>query len=70
MTRQQRTFGRNIRAARQKQNMSQEKLATLTGLHRNTIGKYERGQINARFYTLIDVARALKTTAAELCGGM
>lgn len=54
------TFGKRLRAVREEQNISQEKLAEMMGGHRNTIGKIERGETNFTFDYVVEIARALK----------
>lgn len=46
--------------------MSQERLAELTQLHRNHIGRIERGETNPPLYTVYKITKALKTASSEL----
>ena len=42
----QRTFGRNLRAYRQAEGVSQEEFASALGVHRTYLGGVERGERN------------------------
>jgi len=61
-------FATNLRIARMKQGISQEKLADLTGLHRTYIGSVERGERNVSIDNMGRIALALKVPLAELIG--
>ncbi len=63
-------FGRNLRTCRQRRRLSQKKLGSLAGLHRNTISMYERGVLQARLDSIEKVARAMRIMAEELLQGM
>ena len=52
-------FGEYIRTIRKAQNLSQEQLAELSGLHRNYIGGVERGERNIALLNIIRIAQAL-----------
>lgn len=49
----------NLRAERNRQNLSQEKLAELAGMQMQHISKIESGQTDIRFTTLIAILKAL-----------
>lgn len=49
----------NLRAERNRQNLSQEQLAALAGLQMQHISKIENGQTDIRFTTLIAILKAL-----------
>lgn len=59
-------FGKRVREERQKQNLSQEKLAELAQLHRTYIGMIERGEKNITLENIEKIAKALNITLAEL----
>jgi len=59
-------FARNLRKARQAQELSQEKLAELTGLHRTYVGSVERGERNVSIDNMERFAEALGIPLAKL----
>lgn len=59
-------LGLKIRVERQKQKMSQEKLAELANLNRNFIGMIERGETNVTVKNLENLANALNLPIQEL----
>lgn len=59
-------LGLKIRVERQKQKMSQEKLAELANLNRNFIGMIERGETNVTVKNLENLANALNLPTQEL----
>ena len=59
-------LGIKIRIERQKQKISQEKLAELTALNRNFIGMIERGETNVTVKNLACIAAALQVDIREL----
>ena len=56
----------NIKRYRNKNNLSQEDLAELSGLHRTYIGSVERKERNVTLSTLIFIAIALKSSFPDL----
>ena len=52
-------LGRNIRAERNRLGYSQEKLASMAGIQQPHLGKIERGEIDARFSTVVSIIKAL-----------
>jgi transcriptional regulator with XRE-family HTH domain len=60
------TFGDQVRALRQKANLSQEELAETCGLHRTYIGAIERGERNLSLLNIIILARALNVKPSFL----
>jgi transcriptional regulator with XRE-family HTH domain len=59
-------LGLKIRVERQKQKISQEKLAELAGLNRNFIGMIERGETNVTVKNVENIANALSLSVQEL----
>ena len=60
-------FGNTIRNIRLSQNISQEKLAELSNLHRTYIGMVERGERNISLRNIEKIAIALKVNIKSLC---
>ncbi|EOI3570789.1 helix-turn-helix domain-containing protein [Cronobacter dublinensis] len=56
----------NIRLHRGINNLSQEQLAEISGLHRTYIGSVERKERNVTLSTLICLAKALNTSVPNL----
>lgn len=56
----------NIRKLRQKQGLSQEKLAELANVHRTYIGMIERAEKNITLVSLEKIALALGVDVKEL----
>lgn len=65
-----RKFGDNVRALREAQGLSQERLAERADLDRTYISGVERGVRNLSLLSVVRIAKALKTSAAELCEGL
>lgn len=63
-----RAVGDRIRDTRIWRNLTQEKLAELTGIDRSTIQRIERGTSDAKVSHLLRIARALDIHVAELLG--
>ena len=63
-------FGTNVRALREKRELSQEELAEIADLDRTYVGGLERGERNATLGSILRIAKALKTTVADLCAGI
>ena len=55
-----------IKEFRAKQNLTQEDLAKLVGVRRETIVFLEKGKYNPSLQLAYDVSKALKTTIEEL----
>jgi transcriptional regulator with XRE-family HTH domain len=66
----QELFAANLRRARTKTGISQERLGELCELHRTEISLLERAGREPRLATLVKLAGALETTPAELCAGI
>ena len=60
------TFGEKIRKIRMERELSQEKLAFLSGLHRTYVGAIERGERNVSFKNIEKIAKTLKVNLEEL----
>jgi transcriptional regulator with XRE-family HTH domain len=65
-----RTFGDRVRSRREALGLSQERLAELSGLHRNYVGSVERGERNVAVVNITKLAAALDVDPAELVGGL
>ena len=52
-------LGINIKSERLRKNISQEKLAELTNISRNSVSLIETGKINPTILKIIDIARVL-----------
>ncbi len=63
-------FGENVRALREKKDWTQEQLADEADLDQTYISGIERGERNLTILSVVKLAGALKTTAANLCGGI
>lgn len=63
-------FGTIVRQLRTKRNLSQEKLAELTGLHRTYISEVERGDRNISLVNIYKISQALNIRLSELFGMM
>jgi transcriptional regulator with XRE-family HTH domain len=61
-----RAFAVNVRKARQRRGLSQERLAFACRLHRTEISLLERGERDPRLSTIVRLARALECTASSL----
>ncbi len=59
-------FARNLRAARRRAGLSQERLSVLARLHRTEISLLERGERDPRLSTVFRLADALGVPAAAL----
>jgi transcriptional regulator with XRE-family HTH domain len=62
------SLGEEIRERRRKLDVSQEGLAHEAGLHRNVIGRLERGTYNPSVLTLLSIAVELDVSMSELIG--
>lgn len=65
-----RKFGDNVRSRREAQDLSQEQLAERADLDRTYISGVERGVRNLSLNNVVRIAKALKTSASELCEGV
>ena len=60
------SFGKNVRALRKRQKLTQEQLAERAGLHRNYISQVERGRQSVTLTVIDRLARALGVKPAKL----
>ena len=59
-------FGKQIKIERIKQDISQEKLAELSDLHRTTLGIIENGKTSPTLDSIAKIANALNIKLSEL----
>jgi transcriptional regulator with XRE-family HTH domain len=59
-------FGAIIRKIRLSRGMSQESLAELAEIHRNYVGKIERGEQNVSLRNILKLAAALRVKPGRL----
>lgn len=59
-------IGQIIRERREQLGMSQENLASITGIDRSHMGRIERGERNVTLLNLLRVAKALSWTLADM----
>lgn len=59
-------FGHNVQKQRKAQEISQEKLAELAGVHRTYIGMIERAEKNITLCNIEKIANALKIEIKDL----
>lgn len=59
-------LGKRLRSYRKKRNLSQEKLAELSGCHPTYIGQIERGEKNATVESIEKIAKSLGVSLSEL----
>ncbi len=63
-------IGENLRKAREKRGLSQEKLAFQAGVHRTYVGGVERGEYNATILTLLRFTRTLGISLRDALRGI
>lgn len=59
-------FGHNVQKYRKAQDLSQEKLAELAGVHRTYIGMIERAEKNITLCNMEKIAKALNISISKL----
>jgi transcriptional regulator with XRE-family HTH domain len=60
-------LGSNVRKRRRENNLTQVGLAERCGLRRSFISDIERGSRNLTIASVVRIAKALGTTASDLC---
>jgi transcriptional regulator with XRE-family HTH domain len=63
-------FGENVRKLRDEKELTQEKLSELAELDQAYLSGIENGSRNPTILSSVRIAKALKTTVAELCRGI
>ena len=63
-------LGINIKSQRLRRNVSQEQLAEMTNISRNSISLIETGKINPTILKVVDIANALEIKLDELTKGV
>lgn len=63
-------FGEKLRAERERQNISQETLAEIAGIHRTHYGGLERGRREPHLSMLLILAHALELPPGALLEGL
>ena len=63
-------FGRNVSRIRNERGLSQDKLAEKADLDRTFVSGIERGVRNPGIKTVLQIARALGVSVADLCEGV
>ena len=61
-------FSKNLKFLREKNKLSQNKLAELANLNQTTIARWENEEISPSLDNIIDVANALNVSIANLTG--
>ena len=59
-------FGQRVQELRKKQNLSQEQLADMSGVHRTYIGMVERAEKNITLRNIKKIAKALDVNIKDL----
>jgi transcriptional regulator with XRE-family HTH domain len=59
-------LGQAVRDIRRERGISQEELATRSGVHRTYMGGIERGQRNPSYANILKIAGALRVRPSEL----
>jgi len=62
----QKRFGKKMKELRKRKNLSQERLARKSGLHRTYISDIERGARNVSLKNIEKIAKALNISIIEL----
>lgn len=59
-------FGKRVRKVRDERKISQEELAARIGVHRNHVGRIERGETSPPLPLVEKIAKALKASSQDL----
>ncbi len=59
-------FGKNVQVLRREQQLSQEQLAEIAGVHRTYIGMIERAEKNITLCNIEKIAKALNVRISQL----
>jgi DNA-binding XRE family transcriptional regulator len=59
-------FSNNLKVIRKRQSMSQDQVASLTGIKRHKIAAYEEGRSEPNIDTLINLSTSLKISIHDL----
>ena len=59
-------FGRHLQSLRKKKNLSLRKLALNCNIEHSDIKRYENGEINMTFMTIVELSKGLDVTLKEL----
>jgi transcriptional regulator with XRE-family HTH domain len=59
-------FGHHLQALRKSKNLSLRKLASKCNLEHREIVRYEKGEVNMSFNTLLELSQGLEITLKEL----
>ena len=59
-------FGKNVQELRKAQQLSQEQLAEIAGVHRTYIGMIERAEKNITLCNIEKIAKALNVSISKL----
>jgi transcriptional regulator with XRE-family HTH domain len=65
-----RVFGERVRSRREALGLSQEALATKSGVHWTFLGQVERGRRNLSLHNLLKIAHGLGVDPGELVQGL
>ena len=64
----EKAFANVLRELRKRRKLSQEELGYESGYHRTYISMLERGMMNPSLRTILSLANALRTSAADVVG--
>jgi transcriptional regulator with XRE-family HTH domain len=59
-------FGRRVRELREREGLTQDRLAKLSGMHASVIGRFERGKHDPQLSSVLSIARGLGVSPGEL----